>query len=235
MSSLRRIRASQVNGALSKGPVTVLGKQRSSQNALDHGLLSRQGVMRDESPEAFQIVVNQHLLRLQPADGVEFGLVEEMIAAHWRLRRAWAIEIRILDNEAGAQPSPDPLDRMADAFTSLADKPSLGLMHRYQTRLHLNYQRALYNMLLLRAATVPNEPSPISDPPRDLPLRLTPLSSCADESLAIGVRLGRLERRLFHFDAGCLGNLIDRPNRREPEARAGKVRRASATFREIFR
>jgi hypothetical protein len=32
---------------------------------------------------------------------------------------------------------------MADAFTSLADKPSLGLMHRYQTRLHLNYQRAL--------------------------------------------------------------------------------------------
>src|ERR1022692_4730040 len=158
MSSLRRIRASQVNGALSKGPVTVLGKRRSSQKPLAHGLLSRQVVMRDESPEAFQIVVNQHLLRLQPADGVEFGLVEEMIAAHWRLRRAWAIETRILDNEAGAQPSPDPLDRMADAFTSLADKPSLGLMHRYQTRLHLNYQRALYNMLLLRAATVPNEP-----------------------------------------------------------------------------
>jgi hypothetical protein len=57
-------------------------------------------------------------------------------------------------------------------------------------------------------------------------LRLTPLSCCADESLAIGVRLGRLERRLFHFDADCLGNLIDRPNRREPEARGGKVRRA---------
>jgi hypothetical protein len=34
-------------------------------------------------------------------------------------------------------------------------------MHRYQTRLHLNYQRTLYSMLLLRAATVPNEPSPI--------------------------------------------------------------------------
>jgi hypothetical protein len=38
-------------------------------------------------------------------------------------------------------------------------------LHRYQTRLHLNYQRALYNMLLLRAATVPNEPSPISEHP----------------------------------------------------------------------
>src|ERR1039457_7540512 len=103
MSSLRRIRASQVNGALSKGPVTVLGKRRSSQNALDHGLLSRQIVMRDESPEAFQIVVKQHLLRLQPADGVEFGLVEEMIAAHWRLRRAWAIETRSEQRRVGKE------------------------------------------------------------------------------------------------------------------------------------
>ena len=52
---------------------------------------------------------------------------------------------------------------MTKAFSDLAATPSLGLMHRYQTRLHLNYQRALYNMLLLRAATVPNEPSPISE------------------------------------------------------------------------
>jgi hypothetical protein len=42
-------------------------------------------------------------------------------------------------------------------------------MHRYQTRLHLNYQRALYNMLLMRTATVPNEPSPISEHPPSIP------------------------------------------------------------------
>ena len=92
-------------------------------------------------------------------------MVEEMVASHWRLRRAWAIEARLLDNEADAQSAADPLDRLANAFADLAAKPSLGLMHRYQTRLHLNYQRALHNMLLLRAATVPNEPSPISEHP----------------------------------------------------------------------
>jgi len=43
-------------------------------------------------------------------------------------------------------------------------------MHRYETRLHMVYQRALHNLLLLRAA-VPNEPSPISEhsPSRPLP------------------------------------------------------------------
>ncbi len=161
MSSLRRILASRANGARSAGPVTAQGKRKSSQNAVSHGLLARHIVMRDESPEGFQSVLDDHLCRLQPADGVEVGLVEEMVAAHWRLRLAWALETRLLENEAAAQSSGDALDRIANGFAELAAKPSLALMHRYQTRLHLNYQRALHNMLLLRAAAVPNQPSPI--------------------------------------------------------------------------
>jgi hypothetical protein len=165
MSSVRRILASRANGARSSGPVTAQGKQRSSQNAISHGLLARHIVMRDESTDGFQSVLSDHLGRLQPADGVEFGMVEEMVASHWRLRRAWALETRLLENAAAAQPSGDALDRITNAFVELAAGPSLGLMHRYQTRLHLNYQRALHNMLLLKAATVPNEPSPISEHP----------------------------------------------------------------------
>ena len=161
MSSLRRILSSRTNGARSVGPVTAEGKRRSSQNATKHGVLAHQIVMQDESPEGFEAVMNNHLDRLQPADGMEFGMVEDMVASHWRLRRALAIETRLLENEAAAQKSPDPLDRLTNAFDNLAAKPSLGLMHRYQTRLHLNYQRTLYSVLLLRAATVPNEPSPI--------------------------------------------------------------------------
>jgi hypothetical protein len=163
MSSLSRILASQANGARSKGPLTAEGKRRSSQNAISHGLLAKHIVMRDESPEGFEAVMTDHLTRLQPADGVELGMIEEMVASYWHLRRAWAIETRLLENETDAQTSGDSLDRMTKAFSDLAATPSLGLMHRYQTRLHLNYQRALYNMLLLRAATVPNEPSPISE------------------------------------------------------------------------
>ena len=82
-------------------------------------------------------MINDHLTRLQPADGVELGMVEEMVASH---RRAWAIETYLLENGT-------------DARTF------------YPTRLHLNYWRALHSILFLRVATVPNEPSPISEHP----------------------------------------------------------------------
>jgi hypothetical protein len=127
----------------------------SSQNAISHGQFARHIVMRDRSPEGFEAVMYDHLTRLQPADGVELGMVEEMVASH---RRAWAIETYLLENGTDAQ-------TLTNAFADLAAAPSLGLLHRHQTRLHLNYQRALHSILLLSVATVPNEPSPISEHP----------------------------------------------------------------------
>jgi hypothetical protein len=52
---------------------------------------------------------------------------------------------------------------MDAAFAELAAQPQLGLLHRYESRLHLMYQRALHSMLLLRQAAPPpticaNEP-----------------------------------------------------------------------------
>jgi hypothetical protein len=165
MSSLRRIASSRANGSRSKGPATAAGKLRSSQNALRHVLLARCLVLEDESPEAFQGLLAQHIDRLQPADGLELGMVEEMVAACWRTRRSWAIETHML---GGAAPDPDsaatPIDRITASFKSLAESTALPLMHRYETRLHMVYQRALHNLLLLRAA-IPNEPSPISGHP----------------------------------------------------------------------
>lgn len=151
MSSLRRILASRANGRRSRGPATAAGKESSSQNALRHGLLARCVVLESESREGFAALLQQHLERLQPTDGVELGMIEEMVAAAWRLRRAWAVEARTLDNEMAAQAADDPLDRLAAAFSGLAGSQPLELMHRYETRLHRCYQRALYNLLLLRA------------------------------------------------------------------------------------
>lgn len=160
MSSLRKILAARANGARSRGPVTPAGKQRSSRNAITHGLLARTTLLEGESPEALAALLDEHVDRLRPADGVEFGMVQEMVAAHWRLRRAWAIESRALENEIAAQPTGDQLDRMAAAFDALASKPAAHLLHRYQTRLHNMYYRALQNLLLLRLA-VPNEPNAV--------------------------------------------------------------------------
>ena len=158
MSTVQRILASRANGARSKGPVSAEGKRKSSKNAITHGLLARNIVLSDESPEGFEAIMNDHLERLQPADGMELGLIEDMAASRYRFHRALAIETRLIENESATLPDSDSLDRMSNAFDTLAAKPALGLIHRYQTRLYLNYQRALQNMLLLRALARPNEP-----------------------------------------------------------------------------
>ena len=159
MSSLRRILASRANGARSRGPKTPLGKLRSSQNALRHALLSKYLVLSNESREGFQAFLREHLERFCPADGVELGLIEEMVAA-WRLRRVWAAETRLIDNAVSAHPSADELDRLTAAFSKLASSRESELFQRYETRFHNMYQRSLYSLLLLRTVDLPNEPSP---------------------------------------------------------------------------
>src|SRR5579884_3913545 len=155
MSSLRRILSARANGALSRGPSTPEGKRRSAQNAIRHGLLSECVVLPGESVEGFAELLSQHVERFDPADGVEFGMIEEMAAAYWRLRRSWAIENTLLADTLAALPPGDDVARITAAFKQQASSSELALLHRYETRLH--------HILLLRVAGIPNEPNPISE------------------------------------------------------------------------
>jgi len=184
MSSLRRIRASRVNGTRSLGPVTAEGKRRSSQNALRHGLLADCIVLQGESRQGFQDLLQEHVERFDPSDAVEFGMIEEMASAQWRLRRLWAIETDTFDESLAAEPEGTSLRRIAAAFRKLASGPALTLIHRYETRLHMMYQRAFQNLLVLRATNIPNEPNPISghlDTPA-ISLEIAPAPSSAAET-----------------------------------------------------
>jgi hypothetical protein len=148
--------------------VTAAGKSRSSQNALRHGLLARCLVLQEESPEKFQSLLDHHLERLQPADEIELGMVEEMVAAWWRMRRIWAIETHMLDTAASALEASGAgdtaLGRITAAFKDLAASPALPLLNRYETRLHIVHRRALQSLLMLRAtAPIGDEPVPISE------------------------------------------------------------------------
>jgi hypothetical protein len=108
MSSLKRILSSRANGARSRGPTSPAGKQASSANAIRHGLLAKCVVLSNECRENFDALLDQHIERFSPIDDVELGVVEEMAAAFWRMRRAWAIATR----EPG-----DAIGRITAAFT----------------------------------------------------------------------------------------------------------------------
>jgi hypothetical protein len=92
MISDRRKKSSRANGALSRGPSSPEGKKRSSQNAFRHGLLADCVVIEGENRESFLALLQFHIDRFQPADGVEFGMMEEMASCKWRLHRAWFLE-----------------------------------------------------------------------------------------------------------------------------------------------
>ena len=173
MSSNRRKIASRLNGAQSKGPITPAGKTRSARNATRHGLMAKCVILDNESQEGFDALLAGFVERFAPADGVELGLVEEMFSSFWRQRRAWAIETHLMNGAIATQPlDRDELTRLTEGFNSIASQPPLELMHRYETRLHRIFQRALANLILMRSLqelTPPaeniklqNEPSPIS-------------------------------------------------------------------------
>lgn len=158
MSSLRRINASRANAALSRGPITAEGKQRSSANAIRLGLLAKCVVLENESSECFNDLVAQYIERFAPADGVEFGIVEEMAVAHWRMRRARGLENRLMEKALRNQPPGDEAARIAAA------SPELNRIHRYEAHLHRIYRSARLNLVLLRQCKLPNKtnPNPIS-------------------------------------------------------------------------
>jgi hypothetical protein len=173
MSTINQVSASRANGARSLGPVTPEGKKRSSRNAVRHGLLARCVVLDNESRECFDRHHAQFLDCFRPANDVELGMIEEMIAASWRQRRALAIETRLLDLAIAKEPGDDELIRLAAAYTSLSQQPQSDLISRYETRLQRMFQRSLNNLLLLRSIELPNEPGnrPV-DPPDTVSVRI---------------------------------------------------------------
>ena len=159
MSSELRLRANRANAALSTGPKTAAGKAHSSRNSRRHGFLARQILVGTESPAAFKELFDVSIAQWAPVNDVELGFIEEMTAATWRLRRAWAMETQMLETAMEPQPARSNLARLTAAFGDLAAGPALHLLHRYESRLHVMHQRALHSLLVLRQAGVRNEPN----------------------------------------------------------------------------
>jgi hypothetical protein len=180
MSSKRRIIESRANGAKSHGPATPDGKKRSSQNAVQHGLLAQCLLLTGEDAANFEILMQNHERRFQPADGIELGIVEEMCAAYWRLHRVWTIETEALNHQIAMQPSGSPVLRLVNASSELASLPGTALMQRYETRLQNMYARAIRTFKLLKTIEVPPQDDDIpdrDDPPNmELPKEPSPIS-----------------------------------------------------------
>jgi len=126
-----------------------------------HGILSKLTLLPNESPENFDLLIKHYIDRFGVMDDVEFGFVEDMLNAYWRVRRCWTVENVALTEAIEAQPGNNPLHDLAAAFRQMSGGTLLPLLHRYETRFHNVMNRSLRNLLLLQKQNLPNEPSPI--------------------------------------------------------------------------
>jgi len=122
----RRAAINRANSLHSTGPRTQPGKQRSSLNALRHGLTARTAVLPTEDPEAYQRHLQQFLDEYAPATATETQLVHEIANTVWRLNR-----IPFLEAELFAQ-NPD--------VESLI--PMLATLGLHGSRLSRQFQKA---------------------------------------------------------------------------------------------
>ena len=74
MSTRKQREANRRNARHSTGPRTDAGKQRSSQNALKHGLLAVQSVIPGEDPADYDSLLTEFAERFLPFDPYELSL-----------------------------------------------------------------------------------------------------------------------------------------------------------------
>src|SRR5580692_1374136 len=96
MSSPNRIKINRANSQHSTGPKTPDGKQRSSLNALRHGLTGQIVVMPTEDLHAYQLHLKSFTDEYNPKGATEANLVQSLADTTWRLNRVAALETNLL-------------------------------------------------------------------------------------------------------------------------------------------
>jgi hypothetical protein len=96
MTSFRQIESNRRNALKSTGPRTESGKQRSSQNAVRHGLTAETVIKLLEDPEDYQAFELAVTADYDAETAVERELVLRLASLLWRLRRATSIEAGLL-------------------------------------------------------------------------------------------------------------------------------------------
>ena len=101
----RRESINRANSKHSTGPRTQAGKQRSSQNALRHGLTSRTAVLPTEDQAVYEQHCRHFRDEYQPANATETQLVQQLADTSCRLNRIPLIETDLI----AQAPSPESL------------------------------------------------------------------------------------------------------------------------------
>jgi hypothetical protein len=162
----KQIEASRRNGARSRGPATVAGKQKSTRNSCRHGLYAKNLAPAPGSPEESALIAVVSALEsdLEPRNPAESQAIQIAAICLWSLRRIQHYEKTVFQTEMEAQrklyPDETFISLYERAFRSLADKTNeLVALERLENRHHRNFLRAIVHFHRLRAVPELAEPT----------------------------------------------------------------------------
>jgi len=99
-TSVAKVEANQKNALKSTGPRTPEGKNTVRWNALTHGLLSKEVVLKEgdgkEDEKEFTTLLGSLHVNYAPEGPIEEMLIERIAVSYWRLRRAIRFETGML-------------------------------------------------------------------------------------------------------------------------------------------
>src|SRR5260370_10172797 len=152
-SSNDRAETNRENAKKSTGPRTEAGKQRSSLNALRHGLTGQTVVLPSDDLAAYQRHCKGFHDQYQPKNPTELQLTQTVADLSWRLNRATPIETTML--ALGITEKSNSVDTENDqVHTSLAmakafreQSHAFANLTLYDHRLHLHFHKALKQLL----------------------------------------------------------------------------------------
>ncbi len=139
----------RANSQRSTGPKTEAGKQRSSQNALRHGLTGQTVVMPTEDLRAYEAHLKSFRDEYQPLGATEAHLVQSLADTSWRLNRVASFEATLLSHDAAPAPTPTRFARAeaqrlhAVAATFVSQSRALSNLSLNSNRLSREFERTV--------------------------------------------------------------------------------------------
>jgi len=217
-----RAAINRANAQKSTGPRTEAGKQRSSLNALRHGLTGHTMVMPTQDLAAYQLHVQEFLTEYHPKSATEKQLVQTIADTTWRLNRVMALETNLLTlgmtEHADSVNTADPEVHaaLATAESLREQTKALANLSMYEQRLSRQFEKALKQLREIQAERIEREQHQLRN---------------ASKLLEMHKEKGRPYNPAedgFVFSNGEIETYIHRNNRQE-QANDAHYYRASAT------
>ena len=165
MTSDKQIVAN-IQNAQRGGVKTVEGKTVSKFNAIKHGLLSKEVLIKGESKQSLEELRQTLYEELDPATQLEAILVDRIVANTWRLRRVLEVERNAMewqkeDKDVGVnfdfgeeKESEDHKEKqkLRKKITKMVTHSDIDQILRYETTIERGIYRALHELQRIQAA-----------------------------------------------------------------------------------